>query len=123
MSKQKISVLFSISSVSLLLLMAIAIGYGQTPTATLSGVVRNEQGEVLKEATVTVKNSANGKSRQVTTDKDGRYIFAFLEPGSYELQAQAAGYKLLLQGNLLLFVGGTTVRDVQMAVGGISEQV
>src|SRR5262245_20373928 len=123
MTKQKFSVLISKSAVFLLLLITVAIGYGQTPTATLSGVVRNEQGDLLKEATVTVKNNANGKSRQVTTDKDGRYIFAFLEPGSYELQVQAAGYKLLIQNSLLLFVGGTTARDVQMAVGGISEQL
>jgi carboxypeptidase family protein len=123
MTKQKFSVLISKSAVFLLLLITVAIGYGQTPTATLSGVVRNEQGDLLKEATVTVKNNANGKSRQVTTDKDGRYIFAFLEPGSYELQVQVAGYKLLIQNNLLLFVGGTTARDVQMAVGGISEQL
>jgi outer membrane receptor protein involved in Fe transport len=123
MTKRKISVLFSKSAVLLLLLMAVAIGYGQTPTATLSGVVRNEQGEVIKEATVAVKNTDTGRSRQVTTDKDGRYTFAFLEPGSYELQVQAAGFKLLMQSNLTLKVGGTTVRDVQMEVGGISEQL
>jgi Carboxypeptidase regulatory-like domain/TonB dependent receptor len=123
MTKQKISVLFSKSAVLLLLLMAVAIGYGQTPTATLSGVVRNEQGEVIKEATVTVKNNATGKARQVTTDSDGRYVFAFLEPGSYDLEVQAAGFKLLIQRNLILFVGGTTARDVKMEVGGISDQV
>jgi Carboxypeptidase regulatory-like domain/TonB dependent receptor len=123
MTKQKISILFSKSAVLLLLLMAVAIGYGQTPTATLSGVVRNEQGEVIKEATVTVKNSATGKARQVTTDSDGRYVFAFLEPGGYELEVQAAGFKILMQKNLILNVGGTTAIDVKMEVGGISEQV
>src|SRR5262245_22947600 len=123
MTKQKISVLFSKSPVLLLLLMAIAIGYGQTPTATLSGVVRNEQGDVIKEATVTVKNSATGNARQVTSDSEGRYVFLLLEPGSYELEVQAAGFKLLMQKNLILKVGGTTARDVQIEVGGISEQV
>src|SRR5262245_61084603 len=123
MTKQKISVLFSKSPILLLLLMAVAISYGQTPTATLSGVVRNEQGEVIKEATVTVKNSATGNARQVTTDNEGRYILSLLEPGSYELEVQAAGFKLRMQKNLILKVGGRTVRDVQMEVGGISEQV
>ncbi len=123
MTKQKISVLVSKSAVLLLLLMAVAVGYGQTPTATLSGVVRNEQGEVIKEATVTVKNNVTGKSRQVTSDNDGRYVFAFVEPGNYELQVQAAGFKLLIQRNLILYVGGTTNKDVQMEVGGISDKV
>jgi carboxypeptidase family protein/TonB-dependent receptor-like protein len=123
MTKQKISVLFSKPVVLLLLLLVVAGGYGQTPTATLSGVVRTMQGEVIKEAIVTLKNNATGKARQVKTDKEGRYIFALLEPGSYEIKVQADGFKLLIQRNLILNVGGTTVRDVQMEVGGISEQV
>src|SRR5215471_11769864 len=122
--KQKISILFPKSAVLLLLLlMAAAISYGQTPTATLSGVVRTMQSEVLKDATVTATNTATGKARQVRTDKEGRYVFALLDPGSYELQVQASGFKLLIQRNLILNVGGATVRDVQMEVGGISDQV
>src|SRR5215510_12089332 len=117
MTKYKISVLFSKSAVLLLLLMAVAISYGQTPTSTISGVVRNEQGEVIKEATVTVKNNATGKARQVSTDSDGRYTFTYLEPGSYEMQVQAAGFKITIQRNMILNVGGTTTRDVQMEVG------
>src|SRR5215813_13637807 len=123
MTKQKISVLSPKSVVLLLLLLVVSSGYGQTPTATLSGVVRTMQGEVIKEAIVTLINNATGKARQVTTDKEGRYIFSLLEPGSYEIKVQADGFKLLIQKNLLLNVGGTTVRDVQMEVGGISDQV
>src|SRR5215471_19833155 len=123
MTKQKIKVLFSKSPILLLLLLVVSSGYGQTPTATLSGVVRTVQSEAIKKATITVKNEATGKSRQVTTDMDGRYIITLLEPGSYELQVRADGFKLLIQKNLVLNVGGTSVRDVQMEIGGISEQV
>src|SRR5262245_50629343 len=123
MTKQKISDLSPKSFVLLLLLMAVAFGYGQTRTATLSGVVRTVQSEAIKKATITIKNEATGKSRQVTTDMDGRYIITLLEPGSYEIKVQADGFKLLIQKNLVLNVGGTTVRDVQMEVGGISDQV
>src|SRR5262245_27548484 len=123
MTKQKISALSPKSFLLLLLLMAVAVGYGQTPTATLSGVVRTVQSEVIKKATVIVKNDATGKSRQVTTDENGRYTITLLEPGSYELQVRADGFKLLIQKNLVLNVGGTSVRDVQMEIGGISEQV
>ena len=123
MTKQKISVLSPKSVVLLLLLLLVASGYGQTTTATLSGVVRTVQSEAIKKATITVKNNATGKGRQVTTDGDGRYIVTLLEPGSYELQVRADGFKLVIQKNLVLNVGGTSVRDVQMEIGGISEQV
>jgi hypothetical protein len=46
-----------------------------------------------------------------------------LEPGGYEIKIQADGFKLMIQKNLILNVGGTSVKDVQMEVGGISEQV
>jgi TonB family protein len=93
MNKQNIGVLFPASVVLPLLLMAAAtIGYGQTQTGNLSGVVRNEQGEVLKEVTVSITNIMTGEVRQVHTDKDGRYEFAFLEPGSYEWRVEGAGF-------------------------------
>src|SRR5262245_62014006 len=123
MTKQKITALLSKSGVLLLLLMVVAIGYGQTTTATLSGVVSTVQREVVKKATVTVKNNATGKTRQATTHENGRYTFTLLEPGSYELQVQADGFKALIQKNLILNVGGATVRDVEMEVGGITDQV
>ena len=47
--------------------MAVAIGYGQTPMAGESAL-RKE----VKEAIVTLKNNATGKTRQTTTDKEGR---------------------------------------------------
>src|SRR5262245_56027141 len=123
MTKRKINVLFSPHPILLLLLIATAIGYGQTPTATLSGVVSAGQGEVVRKATVTVKNSATGKSRQGTTGENGQYIFTLLDPGIYELQVQADGFKLQIQKNLVLNVGGSNVRDVQLEVGGITDQV
>jgi carboxypeptidase family protein/TonB-dependent receptor-like protein len=123
MTNQKIRVLFSQSPLLLLLLMAVAIGYGQTPTATVSGVVSNGQGAVIKDAAVTIKNNATGKMRQTTSDSQGRYTFSVLDPGGYELKVQADGFKLLIQKNLILNVGATAVRDVLLEVGGISEQV
>jgi len=75
MTKRKINILFSKFPILLLLLMAVAIGHGQTPTATLSGVVRNEREEVIKEAAVTAKNNATGKARHrsLPTRRDGIY--------------------------------------------------
>jgi hypothetical protein len=70
MNKQKISVLFSKSAVLLLLLLATAI-YGQTPTANLSGVVRDEQGEVLKDVTVGVKNTVTVRCVRSTLTRRG----------------------------------------------------
>jgi TonB family protein len=84
---KNLSALLSRSAVLLLLPMSMlgATVYGQTTTEAISGVVRNEQGEGLKEVNVIVVNGSTGAARLVRTDKDGRYLFADLEAGDYQL--------------------------------------
>src|SRR5262245_20036520 len=95
---------------SLLALWLAAAGdHGQTPTATLSGIVSDEQKAVMAGAMVTVRNSETGKTRSGATDAEGRYSFTNLEPGRYELRVEAPGYKTLQQSGLILTVGGTAV--------------
>jgi hypothetical protein len=71
-------------SILVSLLLATVGIYAQTPTATLSGVVRDERKGVIPKATVKVTHIATGKTRTISTDAAGRYSFTNLEPGSYE---------------------------------------
>jgi Carboxypeptidase regulatory-like domain len=105
-----------------LLLAAVGI-CAQTPTATLSGVVLDEQKGAIPGATVKARQIATGKTRTITTDNAGRYSFTNLEPGSYELRIEASGYKVALQSGLTLSVGGVLVADATMSVGALSEEV
>src|SRR5262245_38686825 len=112
-----------VHSILVLLLFATVGIYAQTPTATLSGVVRDERNGGIPRATVKVKHIATGKTRTISTDTAGRYGFTNLEPGSYELRVEASGYKVTLQSGLTLTVGGALVADATMSVGPITEQV
>src|SRR5215510_8528018 len=112
-----------IYSVWTLLLLASVEIFAQTPTATLSGVVRDERNGGIPRATVKVIHIATGKTRTNSTDNAGRYSFTNLEPGSYELRVEASGYKVTLQSGLTLSVGGALVADITMNVGPLSEQV
>ncbi|MBO0862036.1 MAG: carboxypeptidase regulatory-like domain-containing protein [Chloracidobacterium sp.] len=108
----------------LISLLFAAVGIcAQTPTATLSGVVRDEQKGLITGATVNLRQIATGKARKISTDNAGRYSFTNLEPGHYELRVEASGYKVALQSGLTLSVGGALVADVTMSVGDLSEQV
>src|SRR5499426_3572891 len=112
-----------VHSILVSLLLATVGIYAQTPTATLSGVVRDERKGGIPRATVKVIHSATGKTRTISTDTAGRYSFTNLEPGSYELRVEASGYKVTIQSGLTLNVGGALVADATMSVGPISEQV
>jgi outer membrane receptor protein involved in Fe transport len=85
--------------------------------------VRDEQGAVIAGAAVTVKNSETGKTRNVSTDVEGRYSFTNLEPGSYELRVEVRGHKTALQSGLILAVGGAVTSDVALSVGAVTETV
>jgi hypothetical protein len=104
-------------------LLASVFCYGQTATATLSGVVRDEAGADIAGASVTVKNTRTGVSRNTRTDDQGRYSFVNLEPGSFELRAEATGFKTAVRSEVVLTVGGAASVDITMNVGSVTETV
>src|SRR5262245_48640302 len=105
-------------------LMIVPIRAGtQIATATLSGAVRDDTGAALPNTTVTAKNTATSATRTTTTGNDGRYRFAALEPGVYEVRAELARFKTAIRTGVVLTVGGTTDADVTMSLGQIAEQV
>ena len=80
------------SSLLLALLMLLPASLAaQTLTGSISGVIKDDQAAVLPGATVTL-TGRQGTMTQVS-DAEGRYRFAPLEPGAYELTAQLSGFQ------------------------------
>src|SRR5262245_45240321 len=104
-------------------LFTYTAAFGQTATSTLSGTMRDEAGGAIPGAAITVKNIATGALRTIKTDGEGRYFMLNLDPGEYELRAEAPGYKTAFRNRLILAVGGTTTLDLTLSVGTISDAV
>jgi hypothetical protein len=109
--------------VTLVFLVAGVCLYGQTTTATLSGVVRDALGGLVPEAKITLTNAATGASRTTTTDSDGRYNVTNLDPGTYELRVEHTGFKTAVQSAVVLTVGGSSSVDLAMQVGSRTDVV
>lgn len=109
--------------VTLLLLTFAASLLAQTSTATLSGTLRDSTGAVVTRAGVTLTNSSTGVSRKAQTDDQGRYTFSNVEPGDYQLRVEHAGFRTVLQKDVVLTVGGSRVLDVALEVGAVSEAI
>src|SRR5690348_6737069 len=77
--------------------------------AQLRGVAQDGSGAVVSNATVTLTNEGTGVSLVTKTDNNGRYIFNNLAPASYEIKAEAEGFKPLHQQNLVLRVAQESV--------------
>ena len=85
--------------------MLIGDASGQATTATLSGAVRDAIGSVVPGAKISARNMNTGATRESATDPEGRYVLTNLEPGSYELRAEQAGFKRAIRSSLILTVG------------------
>jgi outer membrane receptor for ferrienterochelin and colicin len=67
-----------------------ATSFGQT--SAINGTVMDPSGAVIPNATVTITNTGTGFQRSTISDAQGRYNIPQLTPGTYKLEAKAAGF-------------------------------
>ena len=59
----------------------------------LQGSVTDESKSALPGATITLTNDATGVVVARVTDAEGRYLFDFVDPGTYTITGELAGFK------------------------------
>jgi outer membrane receptor protein involved in Fe transport len=97
--------------------------YAQVTGATLAGTVTDASGGVIPNANVSIKNTATGVARDLTTDSNGNFSSPNLLPGSYDITATAAGFTTYVQTGFLLSVGGSRALNIALQVGQVNERV
>lgn len=75
-----------------LLLVAPGLVFGQQPTSTVSGVVRDSSGGAIPGATVQLRIEGSGTSREATTDAQGAFSVSSLPAGQYEVSVALDGF-------------------------------
>ena len=89
----------------------------QTITATLTGEVRDQNGAVVPGASVKVTSVSTGLVKSAQSNSDGRYVVSFLQPGSYDLSVEKAGFAKYSRTNLTLEIAQVASLNVDLAVG------
>jgi len=98
-----------------------AIAFGQsTVTGAIGGVVSNPNKEVVPNASVTVKNTETNKEDTATTDDQGRFKVPGLQPGSYVVTINGAGFSPYTQEKVLVEVGRETTLNAGLSIGPLS---
>src|SRR6266436_6681214 len=64
----------------------------QVVGGAILGTIADRSGAVVPQASILIRNRANGITRTVTTDPAGFYAAPNLLPGTYEVTASAAGF-------------------------------
>ena len=61
-------------------------------SGSISGEVRDEKQAVITSATVTLRNIQTNETRTTQTNSDGRYHFASIAVGAYEISVESSGF-------------------------------
>jgi len=101
-----------------------AIAFGQRTTGNIEGTVKDPNGAVVPNATVTAKSTGStaGYNRTVTADENGFFQFAQIAPGTYNVTASGTGFKTSNQ-NVTVSVDRAAVADFNLEVGSGSVTV
>src|SRR5947207_959525 len=96
-----------------------------TTNGAIGGTVKDPQGRVVQNATVTVKNEETNHvdMDMGPVDSVGGFRVAQLQPGNYTVTVTATGFATFTQQKIVVEVGRVTQVDVALTVGGAAETV
>ncbi|MGH9628724.1 MAG: carboxypeptidase regulatory-like domain-containing protein, partial [Bryobacteraceae bacterium] len=110
-----------------LIIAAVQITAGvaraQDVNGIISGVVSDESGAVVPNATVTGVNTGTMARFSTTTDESGQYALRAIPVGVYDLTAEAPGFRRYEGKGIRLQVNEIARVDVKLRIGTATETV
>src|SRR5215831_1360178 len=92
-------------------------------TGSISGVIRDSSGAVVPGVQVGAHNVETGLQWTTTTDDRGFYSFQALPVGTYDIEANKAGFKGYRQSGIVINVNSSIAVDVALQAGEVKESV
>jgi len=89
-----------------------------TSTGTVAGSVTDSSGAVVPSVTVTLTDTSTNVARTTTTNKDGRYIYVDVNPGTYNVSVSKQGFSTTKAENQKVEVGASLTLNLALQVGG-----
>ncbi|HEV7396862.1 MAG TPA: TonB-dependent receptor [Pyrinomonadaceae bacterium] len=107
-------------SMALLAMFATA-AFGQETTGNIRGTVKDPNGGVVPNATVTATN--NQRTFTTTTDSEGTYEIRQLPPGAYTVAVTSSGFAETKRTDVIVELGRTFQVNMDLTVAGTSANV
>src|SRR5262245_14805059 len=116
-------VLLVVALACLVTLVPSAMFAQSAGTGTVAGTVTDPSGRAVVGATVTMSDITTNTARTATTNETGRYIFANVEPGTYNVTINATGFRVAKFANEVVKVSTLLSLNVTMELGSVSQTV
>jgi hypothetical protein len=117
--RKLLALLAATSLASFLAIPALAQNY----RAQVRGLVTDQTGALLPGANVTLLNVKTGISATKQSDSAGLYIFDFVDPGTYTVGVETAGFGKFLQENVSVQSGGDVTVNATLNPGTLLQTV
>src|SRR5690242_12235027 len=96
---------------------------GQTVRASISGIVSDSSGAVLRGAGIVVKDLDRGTSYSAVSNDTGFYLVPELIPGRYRITVGMSGFRTYVLNVFPLQTQQKASLDVTLEVGAVSEKI
>ncbi len=112
----------NIKLVSLILALVLSLSaaaFGQERTGSIEGTVKDQNGAIIPNATVTV--TGNAFNRTITSSEDGFFRLQQVPPGSYTVVVSAGSFNKVTRNDVLVSLGSAAVVDTELkpSVGAV----
>jgi hypothetical protein len=95
----------------------------QTDTASIRGSVTDPTGAVVPDAIVRLIDLDRGSQAAAPTGTGGRYMFASVRPGQYQIEVEKAGFKLVRVTGIAVNVLDNLEQNFRLEIGPVVDTV
>jgi len=106
-----------------LALLTLCVGIAQTVSGIISGFVRDPSEALVVNARVVLINAATGAERSAATTELGAYAFGSVQPGSYTIVVEHAGFKTYRRTSMVLTANERLPVDIRLDMGATAETI
>ena len=104
-------------------ILLAAAAMAQTTFGVIRGRVLDATGAPVPGVKVTVTNTGTNIAKTLTTADSGAYEAGYLQPGTYSVTAEAAGFKKFVSEGLVLNANAIVLVDANLTVGDLTSSV
>jgi hypothetical protein len=101
----------------IILSMGASFGYAQTSSGALVGIIRDQSGAVVPNATVEATNEATNVVYASKTNDNGEYRISNLPEGTYDLRAANSGFTPAVVKGIAVTSSNVQTKDVVLSIG------
>ncbi|MGB9492494.1 MAG: carboxypeptidase-like regulatory domain-containing protein, partial [Terriglobales bacterium] len=107
----------------ILLLCTGSIALAQAGRGSISGVLSDPSGAIVKGGQVSALDHATGVALHTVTNNAGLYSFISLTPGVYTVTASQKGFETVVQNNVVVSVDQVTTINIALEIGNVTTTI